>query len=71
MLYATYAGIAAIKPKAVVNNASAIPGAIDVKELLCVNEHDNVSDFMNLANKIRYSYYPVVNEKDQCAGIQR
>jgi len=41
------------------------------KDLLCVNEHDNVSDFMNLANKIRYSYYPVINEKDQCIGILR
>ncbi len=50
------------------NNVSTINY---VKDLLCVNEHDNVSDFMNLANKIRYSYYPVLNEKDQCAGILR
>ena len=41
------------------------------RNLLCVNEYDNVSDFMNLANKIRYSYYPVINEKDQCIGILR
>lgn len=42
-----------------------------IKNVLCVNEYDNVSDFMSLANKTRYSYYPVLNEKDECIGILR
>lgn len=41
------------------------------KEILCINEHENVSDFMKIANKTRYSYYPVINEADECVGILR
>ena len=41
------------------------------KELLCVNEHDNVSDFVKIANKTRYSYYPVLNGREECIGILR
>ena len=48
------------------NNLSTIPYK---KEILSVKEHDNVSDFMNIANRTRYSYYPVVNEKGRCKGI--
>ena len=48
------------------NNLSTIPYK---KDVLSVREYDNVSDFMNIANKTRYSYYPVVNEKGKCRGI--
>lgn len=41
------------------------------KNILCISEHENVSDFMKIANKTRYSYYPVVNEKEECTGILR
>lgn len=47
-------------------------GTIDyTNNVSCVKEYDNVSDFVNLANKTRYSYYPVINEKEQCVGILR
>lgn len=39
------------------------------KDILCINEHENISDFLNIANKTRYSYYPVSNEKEECIGI--
>ena len=48
------------------NNLSTIPYK---KDILSVHEYDNVSDFMNIANRTRYSYYPVVNDKDKCRGI--
>lgn len=41
------------------------------KNILCINEHENVSDFMKIANKTRYSYYPVINENEKCTGILR
>lgn len=41
------------------------------KDILCINEHENISDFLNIANKTRYSYYPVSNEKEECIGILR
>lgn len=54
-----------------INLANNISTINYLKDILCVNEHDNVSDFMNIANKTRYSYYPVLNEKDECTGILR
>ena len=41
------------------------------KDILCINEHENVSDFMKIANKTRFSYYPVINEDEECQGILR
>ncbi len=47
-------------------------GTIDyMKNILCVNEQENVSDFVKIANKTRYSYYPVLNRKEECTGILR
>ncbi len=39
--------------------------------VLCVNENDNLSDFIELANKKKYSYYPVLDKKSKCLGIIR
>lgn len=50
------------------NNISTLPYT---KNILCISEHENVSDFMTIANKTRYSYYPVINEDDECIGILR
>lgn len=50
------------------NNVSMLPYT---KEVLCIREYENVSDFAKIANKTRYSYYPVINEKEECVGILR
>ena len=50
------------------NNVSTLPYT---KDVLCIKEYENVSDFAKLANKTRYSYYPALNEKDECVGILR
>ncbi len=54
-----------------INLANSVSTIQYQKDILCINEYENVSDFMNIANKTRYSYYPVVNEKDECTGILR
>lgn len=54
-----------------INLANRIATINYQKNILCMNEYENVSDFMNIANKTRYSYYPVTNEKDECRGILR
>jgi manganese-dependent inorganic pyrophosphatase len=41
------------------------------KDILCINENENISEFMKIANKTRYSYYPVVNNTEICTGILR
>jgi len=50
------------------NNVSTLPYK---KDVLCIREYENVSDFAKLAAKTRYSYYPALNEKDECIGILR
>lgn len=41
------------------------------EKILCINENEDVSEFVNIANKTRYSYYPVLNKNDRCMGIIR
>lgn len=36
--------------------------------ILCVNEFDNVTDFIDMANRTKFSYYPVVNKNNKCLG---
>lgn len=54
-----------------INLANSVSMLSYKKDILCVYEHDNVSDFAKLANKTRYSYYPTLNEKEECTGIIR
>ena len=44
---------------------------MNTNSILCVNENDNLSDFIEMANKKKYSYYPVLDNKDRCLGIIR
>ena len=50
------------------NNVTSI---LNNEKILCVNENDDVNDFIKLANKTRYSYYPVLNKNGRCNGIIR
>ena len=50
------------------NDVSTI---MNTNSILCVNENDNLSDFIELANKKKYSYYPVLDKKEKCLGIIR
>ncbi len=38
-------------------------------DLVLVNENDDVSDFNDLINKTRHSYYPVINNQGLCLGL--
>jgi manganese-dependent inorganic pyrophosphatase len=40
-------------------------------KVLCINENEYLSEFIKVANKTRYSYYPVLDNKDRCLGILR
>ncbi len=50
------------------NNVTTI---LNTEKVLCVNENDAINDFIKLANKTRYSYYPVLDKKNRCRGIIR
>lgn len=40
-------------------------------KVLCINENEYLSEFVKVANKTRFSYYPVLNNYDKCLGIIR
>ena len=50
------------------NKVSTIIKDIDV---LCINESEDLSEFIKIANRTRYSYYPVLGRDDRCLGILR
>lgn len=50
------------------NDVSTI---MNTDSILCVNENDDLNDFIELANKKKYSYYPVLDKKSKCLGIIR
>ena len=39
--------------------------------VLCINENEYLSEFVKVANKTRFSYYPVLDNYDKCLGIIR
>lgn len=54
-----------------INLANSVSTINYVKDVLCISEYENVSDFMKIANKTRFSYYPVIDEDEKCRGILR
>lgn len=38
-------------------------------KIITFNENDELNDFIDMANKTKYSYFPVINNKDKCLGI--
>lgn len=53
------------------NLSNDVSTIMNTKEILCVNENDSLSDFIELANNKKYSYYPVIDKKGKCLGIIR
>ena len=51
--------------------ANRVSTIFNNEKILCINENEDVSEFVNIANKTRYSYYPVLNKNDRCMGILR
>lgn len=45
--------------------------AMNNEKVLCINENEYLSEFIKVANKTRYSYYPVLDNYDRCLGILR
>ena len=39
------------------------------KDLVCVKEDTDISDFNEIINKSRHSYYPVIDNKHHCLGL--
>jgi manganese-dependent inorganic pyrophosphatase len=55
----------------VINLANNIETIIRKTSISCMNENDFVDDFVDNANKTKFSYYPVVDNNNKCLGILR
>lgn len=53
------------------NLSNKVSTIFNSDKILCINENEDVSEFVNIANKTRYSYYPVLNKNEKCMGIIR
>ena len=63
-----YSTLETTKVFSLCNNVTTI---LNTEKVLCVNENDDINEFIKIANKTRYSYYPVLDRRDRCMGIIR
>lgn len=55
-----------IKKISFCNTVSTI---INNEKVVSINENNDLSSFISLAEKTKYTYYPIVNNNDKCLGI--
>lgn len=39
------------------------------ENIVCFDENDEVNDFVSIANKTKFSYFPVINKDGKCLGL--
>lgn len=49
--------------------ANYVKNIINNDNIVCFDELEDINDFSDLANKTRYSYFPVINKNKQCLGL--
>lgn len=53
------------------NLSNCVKTIIKDTDVLCIDENEDLNEFIKIANKTRYSYYPVLGRNEQCLGILR
>lgn len=38
-------------------------------KILCIEDNETLDNFINISNKTKYSYYPIVNKHNKCLGL--
>ena len=64
-------GLDTLPTAKIFNLANKVSTIIRDKEVLCINESEDLNEFIKVANRTRYSYYPVLGKDDKCLGILR
>lgn len=65
------AGFDTLPTAKIFNLSNKVSTIIRDKDVLCINENEDLAEFIKIANKTRYSYYPVLGRDDKCLGILR
>ena len=55
----------------VFNICNKVSTVMNSDKVLCINENEDLSEFIKIANKTRFSYYPVLDNSSKCLGILR
>lgn len=51
------------------NFCNSVTSILNTTKIHTVNENDDLSTFISAAEKTRYTYYPIVDNKQKCLGI--
>lgn len=49
--------------------ANYVKTIVNKDKIICFDENEDVKDFVEIANKTRFSYFPVVNKNHNCLGL--
>ena len=52
-----------------INFCNNVETIINTKKIHTINENDDLKDFIVMAEKTKYTYYPIVNNNGKCLGI--
>lgn len=64
-------GLDTLPTAKIFNLSNKVSTIIKDREVLCINENEDLAEFIKIANRTRYSYYPVLGKDDKCLGILR
>lgn len=64
-------GLDTLPTAKVFNLSNKVSTIIKDRDVLCINENEDLAEFIKIANRTRYSYYPVLGRDDKCLGLLR
>ena len=64
-------GLDTLPTAKVFNLSNKVSTIVKDTDILCINQNEDLSEFIKIANRTRYSYYPVLGRDDKCLGILR
>lgn len=53
----------------IINLANKISSVKIKEDIICINEEETIDKFTSIANKTKYSYFPVIDKNNKCLGI--
>lgn len=57
------------KVSRLISLSNYVNNIINKENIVCFDENEDVNDFIDIADKTRYSYFPVINKNRTCLGL--
>lgn len=58
-----------IQTVGIIKLANKISSSKIKEDIVCINEEETIDKFISIANKTKFSYFPVVDKNNKCLGI--